>query len=207
MREFAERYPPDCESQHPAESYARALLGFARTPEWLARYSGCGFGGGIYRLYSPDEVEIWTAAVCESFPEYAGRVRCFGRDWLCNQFCLDKQRLKNGEPLILLFEIGTGKVLKIPETFQSFHSVLIVEDPEAALAEDFFGRWRIVDSRPLGAAECVGYKIPLFLGGQDEVNNLERSDASMYWHLIAQMLSETRHLPPGTTVRGVSHKG
>lgn len=206
MQEFAQKYHPDCELQQSAESYARALQGFTRAADRLARYGGCSFGGGMYRLYGAEEIETWTAAVDEGFPEYAGRVRCFGRDWLCNQFCLDKQRLQNGESLALLFEIGTGKILKIPETFESFHSALIVEDPEAALAEDFFGRWRAVDPRPLSAAECVGYKVPLFLGGQDEVSNLERSDASVYWHLMAQMLLQSRDLPPGTMVRGVSGK-
>lgn len=207
MQQFAEKYHPDCKSQQSAESYAHALQGFTRAADRLARYGGCGFGGGIYRLYGAEEIETWTAAVHESFPEYACRVRCFGRDWLCNQFCLDQQRLQNGESWFFSLRSAQDKVLKIPETFESFHSGLIVEDPDAALAEDFFGRWRTVDSRPLSAAECVGYKVPLFLGGHDEVSNLERSDASVYWHLMAQMLLKTRNLPPGTKVRGVSSEG
>ncbi|GFE82239.1 hypothetical protein GCM10011487_42390 [Steroidobacter agaridevorans] len=207
MQEFAQKYPPDCKPRQSAEAYARALLGFTRAADRLARYGGCSFGGGIYRLYGAEEIETWTTAVHESFPEYAGRVRCFGRDWLCNQFCLDNRRLQDAESMVLLFEIGTGKVLKIPETFAGFHSQLIVEDPDAALAEDFFDRWRTVDSRPLGAAECVGYKVPLVLGGQDEVSNLERSDASVYWHLMTQVLMKTRNLPPETKVRGVSGEG
>lgn len=209
MREFAEKYRPDCEPQQSPESYVRALQGFTRTGDHLAPYSGCNFGGGIYRLYGIEEIEAWTTTVYEGFPEYADRVRCFGRDWLCNQFCLDKQRMENGEALILLFEIGTGKVLKIPETFDNFHSALIVEDPEAVLAEGFFDRWRasVNDLRPLNASECVGYKVPLFLGGKDEVENLERADASVYWHLTAQMFLKIRDLPPGTTVRGISGEG
>lgn len=207
MRDFAKKYHQDCELQQSAASYSHALQGFTKAADRLARYGGCSFGGGIYRLYGAEEIETWTASVHESFPEYAGRVRCFGRDWLCNQFCLDQQRLQGGESLVLLFDIGTGEVLKIPATFESFHSGLIVEDPEAILAEEFFGRWRAIDSRPLSATECVGYKVPLFLGGQDEVSNLERSDASVYWHLMAQMLLKTRNLPPGTKVRGVSSEG
>lgn len=172
----------------------------------MPSYAGCSFGGGIYRLYGSEEIETWTAAVEKSFPEFRGRVRCFGRDWLCNQFCLDRQRMEKGEALVLLFELGTGQVLKIPNTFETFHSDLLIEDAGAALAENFFGRWRATDSRPLAANECVGYEIPLFLGGKDELENLQRLDSAVYWGLTAQLLQRTRQLPVGTKVRGVSGK-
>lgn len=204
LQEFAEAYRPVCFAQPSLETYGRSLQGFTKSAERLVQFSGCSFGGGIYHLLESDEISSWTRAVQEGFPEYSDRIRCFGRDWLCNQFCLDKQRMEAGEALILLFEIGTGKVLKIPETFDSFHSSLIIKDPDAALAATFYGRWRIVDSRPLGADECVGYKVPLFLGGKDELGNLERMNASVYWHDSVQMLLRTRDLPPGTKITGVS---
>ena len=206
MQKFAEKYPPDCTVRTSRKVYADEFAGYTSASHQLATYSGCTFGAGIYRLYSVDEVRTWTTAVQECFPKYTDRVRCFGRDWLCNQFCLDSERRETGEALILLFEIGTGQVLKIPETFESFHSALIVNDPEAALAELFFGRWRSVDPRPLADDECVGYKVPLFLGGKDEVGNLARSDASVYWHLAAQMLVRASALRHGTEIKGVSVK-
>jgi hypothetical protein len=204
MQAFLEKYPPEGGASSAAAEYLRILEPFTRRAEGLAPYNGCSFGGGIYRLYAVEELEAWTARVQGAFPDYAGRILCFGRDWLCNQFCLDRQRSKEGEASVLLFEIGTGKVLKIPETFEGFHSELIDEDPEAVLAENFFGKWRIVDSRPLPTHQCAGYKVPLFLGGQDTVSNLERADAEVYWHLTSQLLASTRGLAPGTPVNTVT---
>ena len=159
---------------------------------------------GIYRLYSATEIVEWTKAVEDVFPDYTGRIRCFGRDWLCNQFCLDRGREQQaGEKLILLFEIATGKVLKIPETFEGFHESLLIDDADAALAEQLFTRWRIDDPKPLSGSECVGYKVPLFLGGKDDFENLERTDSDVYWSLTGQMLMNTRGVPPGTKIDSV----
>ena len=57
---------------------------------------------------------------------------------------------------------------------------------------------------PLKADECVGYRVPLFLGGQDVVDNLEVSDLGVYWSLCAQLRQGTRDLPTGTSIGSVS---
>ena len=33
---------------------------------------------------------------------------------------------------------------------------------------------------------CAGYKVPLFLGGDDIVENLEDSDMEVYWEVLTQ---------------------
>jgi hypothetical protein len=203
MWKFLKKYPPDGADGEVAQQYVRALDSFTRVASRYAPYAGHSFGGGIYRLYSVTELIEWTKAVEEVFTDYAGRIRCFGRDWLCNQFCLDLGREQQGEKLILLFEIATGKVLKIPETFEGFHESLLIDDAEAALAEQLFTRWRITDPKPLSGRESVGYKIPLFLGGKDDVQNLERTDSEVYWSLTGQMLMNTRDALTGTKIDSV----
>jgi hypothetical protein len=56
---------------------------------------------------------------------------------------------------------------------------------------------------PLKASECVGYDIPLFLGGADEVPNLTRTDMGVYWSICGQLRNGTRNLPAGATISGV----
>jgi len=70
-----------------------------------------------------------------------------------------------------------------------FHEDELVQEAHAALAEPFYREWRAEsgDDVPLGPGECVGYRVPLFLGGKDEVDNLERTDAEVYWSLTGQM--------------------
>ncbi len=48
--------------------------------------------------------------------------------------------------------------------------------------------------------ECVGYRKPLFLGGQDVIDNLEISDMEVYWSLCGQLLGRVRNLPNGARV-------
>ncbi len=35
--------------------------------------------------------------------------------------------------------------------------------------------------------KCAGYKIPLFIGGNDTVDNLELSDIYVYWEICSQL--------------------
>jgi hypothetical protein len=49
--------------------------------------------------------------------------------------------------------------------------------------------------------ECVGYRKPLFLGGADNLTNVEMLDLDVYWTLTAQLIAKTRGLPAGTKIR------
>lgn len=198
-REFTiERWSEQC-----ADHYKTLLCRYTRQAEDLAAYAGCTFDGGLYHLYNSNEINCWTVAVADAFPDYRGRILAFGRDWLCNQFCLDRDRLDNGEAQILLFEIVTGDVLKIPASFRDFHEDMIVEDPDAALVKAFYDQWRCTLTRPLRRNECAGYRIPLLLGGQDRADNLEVTDAEVYWYQMAQIISQTGDMPDGNRVAGV----
>ena len=37
---------------------------------------------------------------------------------------------------------------------------------------------------------CVGYKVPLFLGGKDAISNYEETDMEVYWSISAQIISQ-----------------
>jgi Domain of unknown function (DUF1851) len=75
----------------------------------------------------------------------------------------------------------------------------------SALAASFFASWARANPEllPLGAMQCAGYKVPLFLGGKDSVDNLEIVDLEVYWSLSGQLREGTMVLPPGTSVRQV----
>ena len=102
---------------------------------------------------------------------------------------------------MLLFEPGTGEVLDIPFSFARFHEQLD-ELREPALAGSFFASWAQAnpDLLPLSAAQCVGYKVPLFLGGKDTLENLEVIDLEVYWSMSGQLRQDTRTLPPGASI-------
>jgi Domain of unknown function (DUF1851) len=173
--------------------------------ELASQFAGCSFENGLYRLHDDRTGPLGLALIEQAFPDFARRARPFGYDWLGRQFALDAGRIEDGEPLVLMMEPGTGETLEVPLPFEGFHEHLD-ELREPALAAGFFAQWVSANPAqlPLRSGECVGYRVPLFLGGQDTVANLEVIDFEVYWSLCGQLRQGTRHLPTGTTVQQVS---
>ena len=181
------------------------LMAAAGYSELAERFAGCTFESGLYRLHDAATGPHSSALLAGAFPEFAARACPFAYDWLGRQFALDSLRLEDGEALVLLLEPGTGEALQVPLSFATFHEQLD-ELREPALAAAFFADWAQanIGHVPLKADECVGYRVPLFLGGQDVVDNLEVSDLGVYWSLCAQLRQGTRDLPTGTSIGSVS---
>ena len=186
----------------------RALppVGFSTSgySDFMSKYAGLSVGGGLYRIHELEKIEEWNEIISEYFAEFRDRFSCFGFDWLGRQFALDRQRLLEGEPTVLMFEPGTGDVFEIPATFASFHDDEIVNYHKEALSSDLFASWSALQKAPLAHTECAGYKVPLFLGGQENVENLELIDMEVYWVVVGQLLTKTRGLPPETKIGNIS---
>ncbi|MCH5200888.1 MAG: hypothetical protein J1F60_07995 [Oscillospiraceae bacterium] len=151
---------------------------------FLEVYGGKTFLNGLYRVYSPTDAEKWTDTVGKAFPPYFGKIRVFGFDWLGRHFAINK-----ATGTVLLFEPGTGDVFDIPADFVDFHNVEIAEHHTDSLASEFFHDWyEANDHFVLPHNKCAGYKVPLFLNGDDEIYNLEVSDMEVYWELMSQLM-------------------
>ena len=155
------------------------------SPEaFLKVFSGASFKDGLYRIHNISDMAKWTEIVENAFPKYKGNILVFGYDWLGRQFAQNKQTGK-----ILLFEPGTGEVLNIPVDLVALHDEEIAEYSEDSLASDFFEDWYGSENGcEIPHDKCVGYKVPLFLNGEDNLSNLELSDMEVYWDLMGQML-------------------
>ena len=172
--------------------------------DFMTKYSGVSVAGGLYRIHEVEKIERWNGIISDAFPKFHSNLSCFGFDWLGRQFALDGERLTAGGPEILMFEPGTGEVLEVPATFISFHNEEIIDYRNEALASDFFKEWSRNNQVQLTPRECVGYKLPLFLGGTDNVDNLEVIDMEVYWVLCGQLFNQTRKFPPGTTIKKIT---
>lgn len=172
----------------------------------IGRFAGRSFEGGLYRLHSSVSGPLGQRLLAASFPEYAKSCRVFGMDWLGRQSAVDLDRVIGGQPQVVVFEPGTGEALEIPASFESFHEEEIVNFADAALAVDFYNEWRLAvgwGTNVLKASQCVGYKIPLFLGGRDDLSNLEVCDVEVYWDFCGQLRAQARIGAIGTEVRSV----
>jgi hypothetical protein len=155
---------------------------------------------GAYRRHFPEDARRFTKLAVDAFPDFAGRIECFGADWLGRQFAIDFHRVVDGAPQVLMLEPGTGEALEIPVDEATFHAQELVDEPDAAVAHFFFKGWLSAGGRRPEYDQCVGYRKPLYLGGADDVTNLELSDFEVYWVLAAQILRQVRGLPIGTPI-------
>ena len=53
-----------------------------------------------------------------------------------------------------------------------------------------------------GRLTCFGYQLPLFLGGEDALANLELSDLDVYWTFMDQLRLQAMGLAEGTPITG-----
>lgn len=168
--------------------------------ELMAVAAGCSFNDGIYRLHSLDTATSGQAAAVAAFPSLDGRGAVFAYDWLGRQFALDFARLSEDQPMVLMLEPGTGEALEIPATFVEFHDTELTDFAQSALASEFFAAWSAAhpENVPLGHSDCIGYLVPLFLGGEDAIENLEVVEFDVYWSVLSQILQQTRDHPDGS---------
>lgn len=103
-----------------------------------------------------------------------------------------------------MLEPGTGEALEIPADFDLFHDVELAQQADAAVAYTFYKQWLAHGGERPQYDQCIGYVRPLYLGGTDDVTNLEVSDLDVYWSLAAQLLAKMRGLPVGTRIGNVT---
>ena len=153
----------------------------------LGELAGSTLGQGLYRLHTQASAAAADQLVADAYPDFEGRIACFGVDWLGRQFSLDRAHGATDDPEVLLYDVGAGEALEIPTPFSEFHDVELTEYTDAALASQFFEQWLHAHPEPIQFDQCVGYVVPLFLGGADDLRNLSVTDLDVYWTLTGQL--------------------
>lgn len=170
----------------------------------FSELGGRTYNHGLYRVLRSEQVAAATQAMEGVFPEYRDRVVPFGFDWLGRHFASDLKRVENGQPLVLMLEVGAGEAMEIPASVMGFHNTELVNYADDALAVPFWRQWRSLNPADLVFTDCVGYKVPLFLGGADVVDNLEVIDASVYVEICGLLRRKARSLATGQSIRNVA---
>ena len=153
--------------------------------DFIMQLGGKRFGQGLFNSFSKDNIKKWTEIINEAYPEFNNLFKIFGYDWLGRCFGIDLRKNTYGN--ILMFEVGTNEVLEIPCVFDKFLNEEIPLYTDACLAKSFFDEWIFIFGKPIDYGRCAGYKVPLFLGGEDSISNLEDSDMEVYWSVITQI--------------------
>jgi hypothetical protein len=87
---------------------------------------------------------------------------------------------------------------------ETFHNDELQARGEAALAISFYNRWLQSGGAAPPHGRCIGYKVPLFLSGVDDIDNLSLTDIGIYWHVSAQLIQQVRDLPPGNRIGNIT---
>lgn len=187
---FVSIFPADVESA--LSPYRDPRLGSVAGYNELVRIgSGISFGAGILRVHSADEASRARSLVQQVFPGYVDIVP-IAKDWLGRQFALDFAGADPRFPRLLLFEPGSAEVFDVECGIEQLFDVEIVADPVTFLAADLFSEWRDEGNVIPQSGQCVGFRVPLFLGGAGSVENLEISDEEVYWSILGQLQAKLR---------------
>lgn len=148
--------------------------------ELFRRFQGGSFENGLYRVLTLRQSKSIDEQVTVAFPEFSGKIVCFSTDWLGRVFAIEncKNRSQNK---IFMFEPGSAQTLEILCGVEKFHAEELIQYKEEALAFSFYREWLTSGGGAPDQENCISYKIPLYLGGIDEVENLEMSNLDVYW--------------------------
>lgn len=156
---------------------------------FLNAFLGMQFGNGLFTVFREEDIDTWQKKVAEAFPISEERVSLFGYDWLGNCFGITKDETNCGK--VILFEIGTGEILSTECYFKDFINNEIPFNTDACLASQFYKKWLYNVGKPTKYGRCISYKVPLFMGGQDDITN-EESDMDVYWSILSQLIIKLR---------------
>lgn len=159
---------------------------------------------GAYRLHRKEDVVRFNACAAEVFLDRALQFQCFGADWMGRQFALDQGRMIKGDPQVAILDPATGEIFEIPCGYREFHEIEMIKYPNETVEYDRFKQWLSSGGVAPKYGECIGFRVPLFLGGKDAFDNLEVVDLDVYWSISGQILAQTRDLAIGTRIGGIS---
>lgn len=88
-----------------------------------------------------------------------------------------------------LFDIATGEDLKLEQPLCEFFNIELVEYEDETLGITEFNTWNSNDVE-LNFNDVVGYKIPLWLGGKDDLSNYEIIEAEVNWEINRHLMNK-----------------
>ncbi|GAA3375492.1 hypothetical protein GCM10020367_43510 [Streptomyces sannanensis] len=178
-------------------------------PEPLAgvfeRMAGRTLANGFLRFHTPDSAHESYAACARMIEGLEGRYFPFAFDWMGRELLFDIREPGRRPRYVIAVDPAEGEYLRTDLSLDEFF-VAVADEDEDALAFPYFEEWRATDpgSGLLGFDQVVGYKVPLSLGGEDSVANMELTARRVYFELSTQIALQIRDLPEGTPISGVT---
>lgn len=164
----------------------------------LEELGGTQFAKGLFTIIDKRAIGEWENRVFGMFPSFKEIVKVFAYDWRGRCFTVGvSNEFKN---CVLIFDPGAAEIHEIPFALLDFLNKVIPGATKECLDSDLFIKWYKKEKGDLLKSQCVGFKIPMFLGGENTLSNIEISDIDVYWYLMTQIFEQIQDLEEGTTI-------
>ena len=211
---FDRALPGDAGSIGPAvgwtEKDTRVLLGrdLPMFTAFVAGHARSSVAGGAMRFLLPStnpSLVSWNSrgGWHADWPSVEPSV-AFATDWMGRLFLLlPRSNGKGGGPALGLLETSTGELTVFDYAFAEILAAL-AGDWRGLLAADRLDEWRAAGNAAPTFDQVVAPKQPLFLGGSEEISEMELTPLVVAVSFGGQMWEQVKDLPPGTKISGVS---
>ena len=151
--------------------------------DFMMNYSKESFGSGLFRVVDSNNLEYFKGLVQSCFSELSDDIRVIGFDWLGRIFVSSD----TSDSKIYMCDAGSHEILEIPLGIKEFLNNEIPAYPDELFALDFYKEYISQGGTSPSYDQCLGYKIPLFLGGLDDLSNIEQIDFDVFWTIMSQL--------------------
>ena len=123
-------------------------------------------------------------------------------DWMGRQFAIDL----NDSNKNYLFDPATGEDFELEQSLSDFfNEELVVYRDDTLVTDDFKIVIKKFNIDFLPPDKCIGYKKLLFLGGGDNLENIEIIDMDIYWDLNYQIFSKINKMEEGSIIDKIKY--
>jgi Domain of unknown function (DUF1851) len=166
----------------------------------LSEYGGSTIDNGLFRLHNFGSSYYWTQKCCQFFEFNSEKLHCFGFDWMGKNYALD--RIDSSK--IYMFDYEEGEYYTLEQSLLGFLNVDLVEHKEDTLSVEIFEKLNKKEKTSLTFDKCFSFKTPLFLGGEEVIDNYKLANMEVSWELNFQLLAKIKDLPEGTIINNIA---
>src|SRR5947209_1779158 len=130
------------------------------------------YNDGLYVILPRNEAVELTRLVESVFPVAQGKIAIFATDWMGRLFATDTLLTDSGgAATVTCFDLAEPASFTTEVNFDEFHNKEAVDMMVELLNLNQFAKWTALNAPPRDGVSCVGYKVPLFIGGTDAIEN------------------------------------
>lgn len=153
-------------------------------------------GEGLLFVFDQNERERWQHKMEKAFSPSGIGCDVFGYDWHGRILAIDADA-----KLLVAFDAAQDGAFELCSSDIPVRDLLFGEDD--ILEGEAYKRWRH-EHEAVEYPNCISYEIPFYLGGKDEISNMQPMSLDLYWNLSMQIADQVRNLPKGTVINNVT---